>query len=118
MNIVLTITETDPAVVRVAGEIDIFTAPTLRRILLDLVAAGSRHLILDLDGVDFIDSAGLNVLASVLNQTRARSGSLRLVCTHPRIARMLRIAAPPKDLPVHDRLEDALLTPAQRGNPA
>jgi anti-sigma B factor antagonist len=118
MNIVLRVTEADPAVVLVAGEIDIFTAPTLRRILFDLVAAGSAHLVLDLDGVDFIDSAGLNVLVAVLNQTRGRSGSLRLVCSHPRVVRMLRIAGPPKDLPVHPRLEDALLARTQRGEPA
>jgi anti-sigma B factor antagonist len=108
VNIVLTITEDDPAIIRIAGEIDMCTAPTLRRVLLDLLAAGSRRLVLDLDEVDFLDSAGLNALAAVLKQTRFEGGSLCLVCSNPRIVRLLAIIGPPKDLPIHRGLEDAL----------
>ena len=99
MNIALTITEEDPAVVRVAGEIDILTAPTLRRILLDLVAAGFHRLLVDLDDIDFIDSAGLDALAAVLDRARARQGSLGVVCSNPRTVRLLRIAS--EDLVVY-----------------
>ena len=49
------------AIVTVAGEIDIATAPRLRERLFEL-AAGGRPLVADLDRVSFIDSAGLSAL--------------------------------------------------------
>ncbi|HEV7203803.1 MAG TPA: STAS domain-containing protein [Jatrophihabitans sp.] len=46
----------------VVGEIDIATAATLRRALAELLRKSPGRLILDLGGVDFIDSSGLAVL--------------------------------------------------------
>lgn len=103
-----TAVEEDLAVVRVGGEIDIYSAPQLRRHLLDLIGTGAWHLVLDLEDVDFIDSTGLNTLVAVLKQIRAVDGSLQIVCVHPRIVRLFRIATLPRDFPVYDRLPDAL----------
>jgi anti-sigma B factor antagonist len=51
----------DDGVVVAAGEVDTFTAPILATALLDACATGS-DVVLDLTGVSFMDSAGLNVL--------------------------------------------------------
>ena len=46
-------------VIDVQGEIDIYTAPRLRELLIDLVGKGSYHLVVNLDKVGFLDSTGL-----------------------------------------------------------
>jgi STAS domain len=49
-------------VIDVQGEIDMYTAPQLRELLIDLVSTGSYQLVVNLDKVGFLDSTGLGVL--------------------------------------------------------
>ena len=53
-------------VIGVQGEIDIYTAPRLRELLIDLVSTGSYQLVVNLDKVGFLDSTGLGVLVQPL----------------------------------------------------
>ena len=46
-------------VIDVQGEIDMYTAPRLRELLIDLVSTSSYQLVVNLDKVGFLDSAGL-----------------------------------------------------------
>jgi anti-sigma B factor antagonist len=78
-------------VVTVEGEIDIYTAPRLRELLIDLAAKGSCQLIVNLDKVGFLDSTALGVLVGGLKRARAHDGSLDLVCTQEQILKIFRI---------------------------
>jgi len=49
-------------VVDVEGEIDIYTAPRLRELLIDLANKNSYQLVVNLEKVGFLDSTGLGVL--------------------------------------------------------
>ena len=66
-------------VVEVGGEIDVYTAPVLRERLAALHESGTRHLVVDLRAVRFMDSTGLGVLVGVLKRVRLSGGSLILV---------------------------------------
>jgi anti-sigma B factor antagonist len=44
-------------VIDVQGEIDMYTAPRLRELLIDLAGTGSCQLVVNLDKVGFLDSA-------------------------------------------------------------
>jgi anti-sigma B factor antagonist len=63
----------------------------LRELLIDLVSTGSYQLVLNLDKVGFLDSAGLGVLVGGLRRVRAHDGSLDLVCTQQRILKIFRV---------------------------
>jgi len=43
-------------VIDVGGEIDIYTAPRLRELLIDLVSKNNYQLIVNIDKVEFLDS--------------------------------------------------------------
>ncbi len=62
----------DCAVLRVAGEIDVYTAPELRQRVIHLLDNGSLHIVADLCGVDFLDSTGLGALVGSLKRLRMR----------------------------------------------
>ncbi|GAA3110936.1 anti-sigma factor antagonist BldG [Streptomyces rectiviolaceus] len=98
----------DRTVVEVGGEIDVYTAPKLREQLVELVNDGSFHLVVDMEGVDFLDSTGLGVLVGGLKRVRAHEGSLRLVCNQERILEIFRITGLTKVFPIHTSVEEAV----------
>ena len=101
-------TEGDRTIVKVGGEIDVYTAPKLREQLIDLVSSGAYHLVVDMEEVDFLDSTGLGVLVGGLKRVRAHEGSLRLVCTQERILKIFRITGLTKVFPIHSCVDEAL----------
>ncbi len=88
---VAAITVGDCAVLRIAGEIDVYTAPDLRQQVIHLIDNGTRHIVADLRGVDFLDSTGLGALVGSLKRLRLRQGSLGLVIGGGRILKLLVI---------------------------
>src|SRR3954466_12402929 len=95
-------------VIDVQGEIDIYTAPRLRELLIDLVSKGSYQLVVNLEKVGFLDSTGLGVLVGGLRRVRAHDGSLDLVCTQDRLLKIFRITGLAKVFVIHDSAEAAL----------
>ncbi len=95
------------AVVDVKGEIDVYTAPKLREKLIELVSEGSYDVVVNLEGVDFLDSTGLGVLVGALKRVKAHDGSLSLVCTQEKILKIFKITGLTKVFPIHDSLDAA-----------
>jgi anti-sigma B factor antagonist len=75
-------------VVQPSGEIDMVNAPTLRAALVDF---DRPDIIVDLTGVEFIDSTGLGVLVGAAARARKRDGELRVVCPRPGIRKVFAI---------------------------
>jgi len=62
---------------RVRGELDALSAPTLRPLLDDLVEADRRDITVDLSGLRLIDSSGVGALVSLYKRIRANGGEVR-----------------------------------------
>lgn len=97
----------DFAVLVVSGEVDVFTAPKVREQLIDLVEQGDHHLVVSLEGVDFLDSTGLGVLVAGLKRVKMHDGTLSVVCTKDKILKIFRITGLTKVFPIHDSIEAA-----------
>ena len=97
-------------IVEVGGEIDVYSAPTLRDRLNGLVAEGHHDLVVDMQGVEFLDSTGLGVLVGGLKRVRTQHGSLQLVCSQERVLKVFRITGLTKVFAIHDTVEQALAT--------
>ena len=95
-------------VVDVGGEIDIYTAPRLRELLIDLVSKNNYQLIVNLDKVGFLDSTGLGVLVGGLKRVRPHDGSLDLVCTQERILKIFRITGLTKVFGIYRTVDQAI----------
>jgi anti-sigma B factor antagonist len=95
-------------IVTVEGEVDIYTAPRLRELLIDLAAKGSYQLIVNLDKVAFLDSTGLGVLVGSLKRIRPHDGSLDLVCTQKPILNIFRITGLTKVFGIYQTVDQAI----------
>ena len=98
----------DHAVVDVQGEIDVYTAPKLREKLIELVSEGQYNVVVNLEGVDFLDSTGLGVLVGALKRVKAHEGSLSLVCTQDKILKIFKITGLTKVFPINPSVEEAV----------
>ena len=95
-------------VVTVEGEIDIYTVPRLRELLIDLVGKGSYQLIVDLEKVGFLDSTGLGVLVGGLKRVRPHDGWLDLICTQERILNIFNITGLTKVFGIYQSVDQAI----------
>jgi anti-sigma B factor antagonist len=68
----------DAASVRVAGELDIATAPALERTLLESEAR-ARRVVLDLRELEFVDCWGVHVIVRASARLRTAGGRLVIV---------------------------------------
>jgi anti-sigma B factor antagonist len=102
-------------VIAARGEIDLFTAPELRRRLFELIDGGSVQLVLDLSGTTFIDSTALGVLIGATKRLRPRDGRLVIVNVEPSIQRTLRITGLDRIFTLVPTREEAVRALAELG---
>jgi anti-sigma B factor antagonist len=82
----------DHTIVIAAGEIDLYTAPRLHRELVDVLADDRpARVIVDMSGVVFCDSTGMNVLLSSLRRAKERGGQLELAAPRPAVRKILQV---------------------------
>jgi anti-sigma B factor antagonist len=91
----------------VTGEVDVYTSPVLKSYIVSALDDGCTDLVVDLEGVAFIDSSGLGVLVSGLRRVKEQAGSMRLVCTRDSILKIFRITGLDKVFPVFGSASDA-----------
>lgn len=93
--------------IEVGGEVDVYTAPKLREAIAASIDEGRTRLIIDVQQVKFLDSTGLGVLVGALKRVRGEGGSLDIVCTQERIAKIFQITGLDKVFGLHDSVEAA-----------
>lgn len=109
MKLTVATTERDDVtIVTVSGEVDVYTAPQLRAVLEERIAAGQTALIVDLQDVGFLDSTGLGVLVGRVKAVKKLDGWLRVVCSNERILRLFAITGLDRVIAIHDSVEAAL----------
>jgi len=79
------------AVVRVRGEIDVYSAPRFRAALSTLPAPARYRVAVEMSGVTFMDSSGLGALVGAVKRARAGQGALCIVGARENVLQTLRI---------------------------
>jgi anti-sigma B factor antagonist len=74
----------------------------------DAAEDGVERLILDLSGIEFIDSAGLGALMILYGNMKVRGGQLRLVAPGPKVLDVLRLTHTDAIFPIDPTVEAAL----------
>ena len=73
------------------GELDSYSAPRVRNILETMTETPKPTVLIDMTGLEYIDSAGLGVLVAALKGVNDHSGAMALIGLTPAVARVFRV---------------------------
>jgi anti-sigma B factor antagonist len=74
------------------GEIDLYTAPRLHGELVALLSGDEPvQVVVDMSGIEFCDSTGMNVLLAAHRRAREQGGDLELAAPRPAIRKVLQV---------------------------
>lgn len=99
--------EADVCALSLSGEVDVYTAPRLKEVLVEEIESGCTKIVVELDDVGFIDSSGLGVLVGGLRRAKERDGSIRLVCSRENVLKIFRITGLDKVFPIFSETDEA-----------
>jgi anti-sigma B factor antagonist len=106
--------EPEYVLVTLVGEIDFAAVAGLRERLFALAASG-RQVVADLDGVSFIDAAGIGVLAGAARRAAVHGAILHVVCARRQTRRLFRLTGLDRVVSLAGDMAEALellVTPA------
>lgn len=89
-----------------AGEIDAYTAPQLREVILPSVERPKQKVTVDLSEIEYIDSTGLGIFIGALKASHAHNGSLVLMGMTKRVQRLFTITGLDELITIHDEKEE------------
>jgi anti-sigma B factor antagonist len=102
--------QTDGGITVVAptGRLDVAGAPALKDAIVDLAKNGQPKVVIDMEGVSFVDSTGLGSVIAALKRIRNRQGELRLAAPNQQVRVVLELTTLDKVFPYFATLEEAL----------
>lgn len=98
----------DAVVVRMEGRFEFGTRNEYKRLIGQIVQEGYRRLVLDLEGVTFIDSSALGLLLLTDQNFKLKKGTFSLVNPTGYVRQVIELANLPRVIPVFDSFEEAI----------
>ena len=78
--------------IKAAGEVDLYTSPDLRKVILKAIPSAGRELAIDLSAVTYIDSSGVATLVEGLRGARQHGTEFALVSPSQAVQQVLELA--------------------------
>lgn len=100
--------ENGVTVIAPTGRLDVAGAPALKDAVSEAVKNGQPRLVIDLEGVSFVDSTGLGSVIAALKQVRTSKGDLRLAAPNQQVRVVLELTTLDRVFPYYATVEDAL----------
>jgi anti-sigma B factor antagonist len=87
--------------------LDASKAPALREALIDLIAKGNKWIVLDLEKVEFMDSAALSSLIAAVKKL-GPIGTISVACMRFPVARLFSVTKMDRVFPVNTTVDEAI----------
>jgi len=95
-------------VLTLSGEFTEDDTGQFRRSVSDRIEAGARHVLLDCEHLEFVDSSGLEAWLRVREEVGEQGGQFRLIKPDENVGKILEITRLDKSFETHDTLESAV----------
>lgn len=94
-------------VLTVSGELTTDQTDSFRRTCQDRFGSGIRDVVLDIEHLNLVDSAGLESLLWLLDEVSERNGQLRMVKPDDMVRKVLHLTRLEKRFNIHQSIETA-----------
>lgn len=103
------ITEKEAAtILEIYGEVDLYSSPEVRKKLLGLIDDKPGVIIVNLNGVTYIDSSGVATLVEGLQEMGKYSGKLKLTNLRDVVRHVFELSSLDKVFEIHNSVEEAM----------
>ncbi|MDN3293328.1 STAS domain-containing protein [Streptomyces ficellus] len=92
----------------ISGEFDHDGVATFEEAVRSVRAEGCHCLLLDLSGLTFMDSSGVNAMLRVQRDSRARGGWTRLAGPRTPVLKVIELVGLDQAIPLYTTVDDAL----------
>ncbi len=89
-------------IIRVVGRVDASNYQDLEATLKSYIDSGRVHLVLEMDGTEYLSSAGVRVLISAQKALKPRGGRLAIAQPSERVKEVLDLAGLDPLFPIYD----------------
>lgn len=94
-------------VLRPSGDLDVYTVGSLRDALGRMIEEKTPKVVVDLDGVPFMDSSGLGALMGGVRRMREAGGDLAVSCTKEQHLKLFSITGFGEGVSIAPTVEEA-----------
>ena len=94
-------------VLKPEGDLDVYTVGSLREAIGSLLERESPRVVVDLDGVPFMDSSGLGALMGGVRRLREAGGDLAIACTREQHLKLFTITGFGEGVSIAPTVEEA-----------
>ncbi|MDG6258152.1 MAG: STAS domain-containing protein [Methanomicrobiaceae archaeon] len=95
-------------VVFIRGRMDAHSSTEAGATINGLIEGGSRRIVVNLSGLEYISSSGLRILLSALKQLKKEDGALKLACLQPSVREVFAMAGFDRIFLLYDDEESAV----------
>ena len=95
-------------IIELHGELDAYTCSTFRDTMTEIIDQGNASIVVNMVGVEYIDSSGLGTLVGGLKRASERGGKIAVVCSNSnQIRKVFEITGLEKVFPMFDNEVEA-----------
>ncbi|GAB4378427.1 MAG: STAS domain-containing protein [Calditrichia bacterium] len=98
----------DISILNIQGFLDAHTAPDFENELQNLLKEERYKVIVNLDGLQYISSAGLGVFMGVIEDIRSKQGDLKICCAAPKVFKVFDLLGFPSLYEFYSAEEEAI----------
>ncbi len=90
------------------GELDIYTVPLFRKVILKVEGDLKKGVILDLSQMSFVDSSGIGALIETYQKITSKNGEIVFILDNPRIMKIFKLVKLDRVFKIFPNLGQAL----------
>ena len=100
--------ENNTSIIKLIGDIDVYTSPDLKYAITSQIDFGAKRIIIDMEDVYYIDSSGIGVFISALGELKKRNGKIGIVKITENVRKVFELTKITSFLPIFMTVSDAL----------
>jgi anti-sigma B factor antagonist len=97
----------DISILNIRGYLDAHTAPDFEKSLKNLISENRYKIIVDLNGLQYISSAGLGVFMGFVEEIRQNSGDIKICSASPKVFKVFDLLGFPSLYEFYDNSNQA-----------